>query len=146
MPDEKRDTHCSSSSNPSPAASPEAAARSHDEQATIPGDGRLPLALAVPLAKLIDVVPGAVVSRTLARSKGGTITLFAMDRGQALSEHSAPFDAFVQVLQGEVEITIGPRPVRAHAGEAVMMPADVPHALTAIEPLVMLLVMIREPR
>lgn len=106
--------------------------------------GTLPKSEAVALSSLLDVVDGAVVSRTLLKRKVGTITLFSFDKGQGLSEHSAPFDAYVQVLEGEVELTIGGEPVRAKAGEAVVMPAEVPHALEAIEPLKMLLVMIRE--
>lgn len=108
-------------------------------------EGTLPKSEAVQLSKLLGVVDGAVVSRTLLKRKTGTITLFSFDRGQGLSEHSAPFDAYVQVLEGEVELTIGGEPVRAKAGDAVVMPAEVPHALEAIEPLKMLLVMIREP-
>ena len=106
--------------------------------------GALPHSESVALASLLDVVDGAVVSRTLLKRKVGTITLFSFDKGQGLSEHSAPFDAYVQVIEGEVELTIGGEPVRAKAGEAVVMPAEVPHALEAIEPLKMLLVMIRE--
>ena len=101
-------------------------------------------ATAVDLAKLVEVAPGAVVSRTLLKRKTGTITLFAFDAGQGLSEHSAPFDAYVQVLTGELELTIGGEAVRAHPGEAIVMPADVPHALHASTPVQMLLVMIRE--
>jgi quercetin dioxygenase-like cupin family protein len=116
-----------------------------DDNDTNPGDGTLPRAEVVTVGALLDVVPGAVVSRTLLRRKTGTITLFSFDRGQQLSEHTAPFDAYVQVLAGEVELTIGGQPVRASAGQVVVMPADVPHALRALKPLKMLLVMIREP-
>lgn len=108
-------------------------------------EGTLPKSEAVPLTSLLDIVDGAVVSRTLLKRKTGTITLFSFDQGQGLSEHSAPFDAYVQVLDGEVELTIGGEPVRAKAGDAVVMPANVPHALKATKPLRMLLVMIREP-
>jgi len=85
-----------------------------------------------------------VVSRTLANNSAGTLTVFAFDEGQALSEHSAPFDAYVQVLDGAVELTIGGEAVRAVAGETVLMPADVPHAVRAIEPFKMLLIMLRD--
>jgi quercetin dioxygenase-like cupin family protein len=99
--------------------------------------------------RLVDEVayaPGSVVSRTLAKAKGGTLTLFAFDDGQELSEHTAPFDAFVTVLDGETELTIGGAPVRARAGETVLMPAGVPHAVKAVGRFKMLLAMVREPR
>ncbi|MCK4547200.1 MAG: cupin domain-containing protein [Candidatus Eisenbacteria sp.] len=105
---------------------------------------RLPPAEALRLADLVDYADGAVVSRTLAKARGGSITLFAFDEGQGLSEHSAPFDALVQVLDGKVEITIGGEAVPATAGETVLMPADVPHALRAAGKFKMLLVMIRD--
>jgi len=106
--------------------------------------GRLPDAQPVRLAELLEYVPGSIVSRTLQKKKTGTITLFAFDAGQELSEHSAPFDAIVQVLGGEVVLTIGGKSVRAMAGETVLMPANVPHAVTAVERFKMLLTMIRE--
>jgi quercetin dioxygenase-like cupin family protein len=71
------------------------------------------------------------------------VTLFAFDAGQELSEHSTPFDAMVQVLDGEVELTIGGKVIRAGAGETVIMPADIPHAVTASQRFKMLLTMIR---
>jgi quercetin dioxygenase-like cupin family protein len=80
----------------------------------------------------------------LASSDGGTVTLFAFDRGQGLSEHSAPFDALVQVVDGTLELTIGGADVRVSAGEIVRMPANVPHALQAPEPAKMVLTMLRE--
>lgn len=98
---------------------------------------------AVRLETLVDYAPGAVVSRTIAQSPAGTLTLFAFDEGQGLSEHSAPFDAFVQVLDGEVLLTIGGEAVPAQAGETVRMPADVPHAVQARRRFKMLLTMIR---
>lgn len=88
--------------------------------------------------------PGAIVSRTIAKAKGGSVTLFAFDAGQELSEHTAPFDALVQVLDGVVELTIGGEKVVARAGETVRMPAGVPHALRATERFKMLLIMVRE--
>ena len=87
---------------------------------------------------------GAIVSRTLAKAKGGSITLFAFDAGQELSEHTAPFDAFVQVLDGTVELTIGGEKVVARAGETTRLPAGIPHALRALEPFKMILTMVRE--
>ncbi len=107
-------------------------------------DGQLAPAQPTDLRSLVPVSPGAVVSRTVVRARRGSITLFSFDQGQGLSEHSAPFDAFVQVLSGKVELTIGGEPVVAEAGEVVIMPAQVPHAVRALEPLQMLLVMIRD--
>ncbi len=103
----------------------------------------LPPATAVRLSEEITYVPGSIVSRTIARNKGGSLTLFAFDAGQELSEHTAPFDAFVQVLDGSVELTIGGQPVEAQAGETVLMPAGVPHAVHARERFKMLLSMVR---
>jgi quercetin dioxygenase-like cupin family protein len=88
---------------------------------------------------------GAVVSREIIKKKAGTVTVFAFGKGQGLSEHTAPFDALVHVLDGEAEITIGGVPQRVGKDEIVIMPADVPHALKAVEPFKMMLVMIREP-
>jgi len=108
------------------------------------GAGRnMPVAEAVRVETLVDYGPGAVVSRTLLKNGAGTLTLFAFDEGQGLSEHSAPFDAVVQVLEGETLLTIGGRPVRAQAGETVLMPASVPHAVHATTRFKMLLTMIR---
>lgn len=106
--------------------------------------GELPHSRATELTSLLETVPGSVVSRVLLGRSTGNITLFAFDEGQGLSEHTAPFDAWVQVLSGEVRLTIGGESVRARAGEAVVMPANVPHALEAVTPFQMLLVMIRE--
>lgn len=97
------------------------------------------------LAGVLEVVPGSVVSRMLLRRGTGNITLFAFDEGQGLSEHTAPFDAFILVVEGEVRLTIGGEIVTASAGEVVVMPAGVPHAVEATRPLKMLLVMIRDP-
>jgi quercetin dioxygenase-like cupin family protein len=84
-----------------------------------------------------------VVSKTLVDRKTGTVTLFAFDQGQALSEHTAPFDALVCVLDGEAEISIGGQPARVVAGEMLLMPANIPHALKAVAPFKMMLTMIR---
>ena len=97
------------------------------------------------LADLVEYGSGAVVSRTLTKGRAGTLTVFAFDRGQELSEHSAPFDAYVLVLAGSLELKIGGAPVTARAGEAVLMPANVPHALQAVERCKLLLTMLREP-
>jgi quercetin dioxygenase-like cupin family protein len=101
------------------------------------------LAQVLDLAALVDYRPAAVVSRTLIKKATGTITLFAFDRGQELSEHTAPFDALVQVLDGETEITIAGKPLRLTAGQMVVMPAGQPHAARAIDRFKMMLVMIR---
>ena len=106
--------------------------------------GAMPVAQAVAFAELVAYQPGAVVSRTLIKKNAGTLTLFAFDIGQGLSEHSAPFDAVVEILDGEAELTIGGKKVAARAGQAVLMPANVPHALLATKPFKMLLVMVRE--
>lgn len=95
------------------------------------------------LAGLANYQEGTVVSRTLLAKKTGTVTLFAFDEGEGLSEHTAPFDALVTVLDGEVEITISGTPHHLKAGDAIVMPADEPHALQAVKRFKMLLVMIR---
>ena len=105
--------------------------------------GSVPPARALELVSLVTYQEGAVVSRTLADKRAGTVTLFAFDAGQKLSEHTAPFDALVQVLEGEAVLTIGGKPVRAQAGQLVLMPADVPHAVQAPERFKMLLTMLR---
>ena len=97
-------------------------------------------------SSLVDMVSyqdGAVVSRTLIDKKTGTVTLFAFGEGQGLSEHTAPFDALVQVLDGEAEITIAGKPHHLDAGEIIVMPATVPHALKAARRFKMMLTMIR---
>jgi quercetin dioxygenase-like cupin family protein len=95
---------------------------------------------------LVDMVAyqkEAVVSKTIIEKKTGTVTLFAFDEGQGLSEHTAPFDALVQVLDGEVEITISGNPFHLKKGEVIIMPANEPHALKAVTQFKMLLTMIR---
>ena len=105
--------------------------------------GALEPATPTRLAELLDYAPGAVVSRTLVKSKAGTLTVFAFDQGEELSEHTTPFDAHVQVLEGRAELMIGGESVFPQAGETVRMPADVPHAVKAIERFKMLLILIR---
>lgn len=95
--------------------------------------------------RLVDQVgyqDGSVVSKTIVKKNTGTVTLFAFDRGQGLSEHTTPFDALVWVLDGEVEVTISGDKHRLREGDALIMPADVPHALYAVERYKMALVMI----
>ena len=91
----------------------------------------------------IEYAAGSVVSKTLIKKEIGTITLFAFDEGQGLSEHTAPFDAVVHILDGTAEITIGGKPQIVNAGEMLIMPANVSHALQAKQRFKMLLVMIR---
>lgn len=95
------------------------------------------------LADLVRYSADSIVSRTLAENRAGTITLFAFDAGQGLSEHAAPFDAVVQVLDGEGRFTVGGKPHRVRAGQILLMPADVPHAVKATRRFKMLLTMLR---
>lgn len=96
------------------------------------------------LGDLVQVQEGAVVSRQLISKPVGTITLFAFAGGEGLSEHSAPYDALVQVLEGKLVIKLAGVPHEVEAGQALIMPADVPHALDAPGDAKMMLVMIRE--
>ena len=98
---------------------------------------------ALELKDLVSFQDGSVVSKTLIDRGIGTITLFSFDKGQGLSEHTAPFDAFVQVVEGEAEITISGVAQTVRSGEIIIMPADQPHSLKAAERFKMLLVMIR---
>lgn len=100
-------------------------------------------AAASPLADLVQYSEGAVVSRTLVDKEQGTLTLFAFDEGQGLSEHTAPYDAYVIGLDGEAELTIGGKSVRTRAGELVLMPAGMPHSVRAAVRFKMMLVMLR---
>ena len=95
------------------------------------------------LADLIDYQKGSVVSRQLVKKAAGNITLFAFDTGEGLSEHTAPYDALVQVLEGRSLITIDGEPYRIGGGECILMPAGLPHALKAEERFKMVLTMIR---
>ena len=94
-------------------------------------------------AEFITYQEGSVVSRTLIDKKVGTITVFAFGEGQGLSEHTAPFDAFIQVIDGSAEITVAGVPHIVKAGSMTILPANQPHALKALERFKMLLVMIR---
>ncbi len=95
------------------------------------------------LEAAVDYQEGAVVSKTLVKSSAGTVTLFAFDTGQELSEHTAPFDAMVQLLDGSAEITISGKLSLVRAGQMIIMPANEPHALRARERFKMLLTMIK---
>lgn len=100
-------------------------------------------AQAIKLIDLADYQDGSVVSRTIIDKKTGTVTFFAFDEGQGLSEHTAPFDALVYLLDGEAEIAISGKPHRLKEGEMIIMPANQPHALRAVKKFKMTLTMIR---
>lgn len=101
------------------------------------------LAKVVNMASLVTYQKGAVVSREIINKKTGTVTVFAFDKGEGLSEHTAPFDALVQILDGEAEVTISGKTNRLKAGEMIIMPANETHALKALTQFKMVLVMIR---
>ena len=96
------------------------------------------------MAALVDYQDGSVVSRTIIERDTGTVTLFAFGAGQGLSEHTTPYDALVHVVDGVARVTIASEEHSVEAGQMLIMPADVPHALQADEPFKMLLVMIRQ--
>lgn len=106
----------------------------------------MPTSEAVSLTELVRYQPDSIVSRTIAKNGGGNLTVFAFDAGQALSEHSAPFDALVQVVDGEAELVIGGKTVVAPTGSLTLMPANVPHAVHARQRFSMMLIMLRDPR
>ncbi len=93
--------------------------------------------------KNIDYAENGIVSKRVLEKSTGNITLFAFDKGQKLSEHSAPFDALIQVAEGKATITIDKEPFMLEAGESIIMPADIPHAVDATEQFKMLLTMIK---
>jgi quercetin dioxygenase-like cupin family protein len=101
------------------------------------------LAESADMTALVEYQGGAVVSRTIIESNAGTITLFAFDKGQGLSEHTAPFDALVYVIDGEASVTISGRSMPLRTGEATIMPANKPHGLKAVDRFKMMLVMIK---
>ncbi len=103
----------------------------------------LPGAEVAKAAELVNYQEGSVVSREIVKKTTGTVTIFAFDEGQGLSEHTAPFDALVQALEGEVEISIAGKPYHLHSGEIILMPAKQPHALKALKRFKMILTMIR---
>ena len=98
----------------------------------------------VSASDLVAFQPGTVVSRTLVRKPAGTVTVFAFGAGEGLSEHTAPYDALVHVLDGEVEVRISGKPFPLQTGDAIIMPANEPHALKAVTKFKMLLTMIRK--
>jgi quercetin dioxygenase-like cupin family protein len=98
---------------------------------------------ALTVSDLVAYQDGSVVSKTLIDKKVGTVTLFSFGAGQGLSEHTVPYDAFVQVVDGEAEVTIKGEPQTVAAGQMIIMPANIPHEMKAVKPFKMLLVMIR---
>ncbi|MEK6751255.1 MAG: cupin domain-containing protein [Chloroflexota bacterium] len=94
-------------------------------------------------AELVSYQEGSVVSRQITKAEAGNVTLFAFDANQGLSEHTAPYDALVHILEGEAEVTISGKPFQLKMGDAIIMPANEPHALKAIQKFKMLLTMIR---
>jgi quercetin dioxygenase-like cupin family protein len=97
----------------------------------------------IKLVSLVNYQPGSIVSRTIIDKKVGTVTLFAFDKGQGLSEHTAPYDALVHILDGEAEMILSGIPLSLKQGDMVIMPANATHALKAIKRFMMLLIMIR---
>ncbi len=95
------------------------------------------------LAEMVNYQEGSVVSRQITKADAGNVTLFAFDIEQGLSEHTAPFDALVHIIEGEADVTISGQPYRLIAGDAIIMPANEPHALKAVQKFKMLLTMIR---
>jgi len=106
-------------------------------------ESRPALAQEVRATSLVDVQPGAVVSREIISKPQGTVSIFAFDQGEGLSEHTAPFDALVYAIEGRVKITLGGIAHEVAEGELIVMPANVPHALSALTPFKMMLVLVR---
>ena len=100
-------------------------------------------AQALPLLGLVNYQDGSVVSRVVLKREKGNITIFAFDEGQGLSEHTSPFDALVQAIEGEAEITVADKPIALKAGEVVLLPAEKPYAVKATTRFKMLLTMVR---
>jgi len=103
----------------------------------------LPGAEVVKAGGLVNYQEGSIVSREIIKKPTGNVTVFAFDEGQGLSEHTAPFDALVQIVEGETEIMISGRPHRLQGGEMILLPANQPHALKALKRFKMILTMIR---
>jgi len=101
-------------------------------------------AVVFPLENAVEYTAGGVVSKQIVKSEAGNVTLFSFDKGQGLTEHTAPFDAIVQVLDGIVDIRIDGKPHTVKKGECIIMPANHPHALSAVESFKMLLTMIKK--
>lgn len=105
--------------------------------------GMLPSAEAVAAAEVLQYQAGAVVSRTVLKEGAGSVTLFAFDEGQGLTEHTSPFDALVYVLEGKTQISVAGKPIEAKAGDLIWMPANAPHGLKALTRFKMMLTMLR---
>ncbi len=105
--------------------------------------GVLPLSEVINLPAFIDYQSGGIVSKTMVNKKSGTVTIFSFDKGEGLSEHSAPYDALLYVIEGEADITIGGKSYIVKGGEIILMPANIPHAVKSVEKFKMLLTMIR---
>lgn len=103
----------------------------------------LPPAEVANAAELVNYQDGSIVSREIVKKPTGNVTIFAFDEGQGLSEHTAPFDALVQALEGEVEISIAGKPYHLRSGETILMPAGQPHSLKALKRFKMILTMIK---
>jgi len=110
---------------------------------TKPKETKLAPAEALPVAGLVNYQNGSVVSREILKKANGRVTLFAFDADEGLSEHTSPFDALVQILEGEAEILISGKPHRVKAGELILMPANEPHGLKAVSRFKMMLIMLR---
>lgn len=95
------------------------------------------------LEEMVEYSEGGIISKQVLKNQAGNITLFSFDKGQGLSEHTAPFDAVVQILDGEANVIIGGKPNSVKKGETIIMPANISHALQAVEKFKMLLTMIR---
>jgi quercetin dioxygenase-like cupin family protein len=102
-----------------------------------------PVSQVLSLSEMVVYQQGSIVSRQLTKAQAGNVTLFAFDSGQSLSEHTAPFDALVHVLDGSAQISISGEIFVVEAGQAIIMPANQPHAVMANQPFKMLLTMIR---
>ena len=96
-----------------------------------------------PLAELLQYQDGAIVSRVLLKNKGGTVTIFAFDQGEGLSEHTAPFEALVFVIDGDAEVEVAGQAYRVSSGETITLPANIPHAVRAATRFTMMLTMLR---
>ena len=108
-------------------------------------DDRWELGEAIPAAALIEIQPGGVVSRTVVKKKTGTVTIFAFDAEEGLSEHTTPFEALLMSIEGEAEVTISGVQHRVGTGDIIRLPAGEPHGVKALSPFKMILTMIREP-
>ncbi len=97
----------------------------------------------LPLLNLVNYQEGSIVSRVILKRQKGNVTMFAFDEGQGLSEHTAPFDALVQAIEGEAEVTVAGKPLTVKASEVVLLPAEQPHAVKATTRFKMILTMIR---